>query len=86
MLAISERLGTPADAGVQGSESAHWWRAHLAENNRFNDPDWVILLIDVGQLEGARTYRDIWSNSGIILDNVARVPPCLIQLEYPTGP
>ena len=49
---LCERLGTPASAGVPGSESAHWWRHHLARKNRFNDPDWVILHVEVGRLEG----------------------------------
>jgi hypothetical protein len=79
---LCERLGTPADAGVPRTETAHWWRAHLAENNRFHDPDWIILRVAVGQLQGARTYQDIWSKSGIILDNVAGVPPELIAVEH----
>jgi hypothetical protein len=83
---LCEQLGTPADAGVRGSGSAHWWRAHLAEANRFNDPDWVILGVEVGRAEGCRTYRDIWSSSGIIVDGVPRVPPDLLRLEYPRDP
>jgi hypothetical protein len=80
---LCERLGTPADAGVQGSESAHWWRDHLAHNNRFGDPDWVILRVEVGRVEGTRLYRDIWSKSGIIVGGVAVIPPEFIGMEYP---
>jgi hypothetical protein len=61
---VCERLGTPADEGVPGSESAHWWRAHLAEKNRYSDPDWVILSVEIGKLADARVYKDIWSKSG----------------------
>ena len=75
------RLGTTADVGVPGSESAYWWRDHLAQKNRFADPDWVILRVEVGRLEGALTYRDIWSKSGLIVGNVAVIPPELIRLE-----
>lgn len=82
---LCERLGTPADAGVRGSGSAHWWRAELAQKNRFNDTDWVILRVEAGRLAGARTYRDIWSQFGVILDNVPQIPPGLIRLEYPTA-
>jgi hypothetical protein len=80
---VCERLGTPADEGVPGSESAHWWRAHLAEKNHFGDPDWVILSVEVGKVAGARSYKDIWSKSGIIVDNVPRISPDLIQLICP---
>jgi hypothetical protein len=80
-----ERLGTLADAGVRGSESAHWWRDHLAHKNRFGDRDWVILRVAVGQLEGARLYRDIWSKSGIIVGGVALIPPELIGVQYPAS-
>jgi len=72
---ICESLGTPADAGVRGSCTAHWWRDHLAKNNRFNDPDWVILEIDFRKVHGAGLYRDIWSESGIIVGGVDAIPP-----------
>jgi len=76
-----ERLGSSADAGVRGSVSAHWWRDHLASTNRFEDSDWVILSVEIGRLVGARVYKDIWSESGIIVDNIARISPDLIRLE-----
>jgi hypothetical protein len=80
---VCERLGTPADEGVLGIESAHWWRAYLAEKNRYGDPDWVILSVEVGRLADARVYKDIWSKSGVIVDNVSRIPSDLILLIYP---
>jgi hypothetical protein len=79
---VCERLGTPADTDDRGRGSVHWWRTQFAESNRFNDPDWVILRVEVSGGQGARVYQDIWSNSGIIIDNVPRIPPDLIQLEY----
>jgi hypothetical protein len=82
---LCEKLGTPADAGVKGSESAHWWRDHLAHNNRFGDRNWVILRVEVGRVEGARLYRDIWSKSGIIVGGVAVIPPEFIGMEYPAA-
>lgn len=80
---ICEALGTPADAGVKGAKTAHWWRAHLAEKNRFGDRDWVILRVDVAGLRGVRACRDIWSEPGVVLDMVERVPPGRVRLVYP---
>jgi hypothetical protein len=82
---LCEKLGTPDDAGILDSQSAHWWRAHLAQKNRFNDHNWVILRVEVGRLVGARTYQDIWSKSGIILDNVPQIPADLVRMEYPNA-
>jgi hypothetical protein len=79
---LCKKLGTPADAGVPGSESAHWWRDELAHKSRFSNLNWVILRVDVGRLEGARIYRDIWSKSGIIVSGVDSIPSDLIHLEY----
>jgi hypothetical protein len=80
---LCEILGTPADAGVRGSRSAHWWRDHLARNNRFNDPEWVILKVEIGKLPDAKLYRDICSDSGIIVAGVDAIPPELIKLRGP---
>jgi hypothetical protein len=79
---LCENLGTPADAGVRGSGSAHWWLDHLAHNNRFGDPDWVILRVEVGRLKDARVYQDVWSESGVIVGGIAALPPEVIELEY----
>jgi hypothetical protein len=80
---LCERLGGPSDAGLVGSESADWWRDHLAKNNRFGDPDWVILEVRVGRLLGAQLSRDSWSKSGVIVSGVPAIPPDLIRLIYP---
>jgi len=79
---VCQQLGSPADAGVCGRLSAHWWRAHFAENNRFSDRDWVILQVSLNSLTGARMYKDMWSESGIVVRNVDRIPPPL-PIVYP---
>jgi hypothetical protein len=79
---VCEALGAPADAGVKGSRTAHWWRDHLAQKNRFNDPDWVILEIDIRELQGVRLYKDIWSESGNIVGGVESIPPGFIRVVY----
>jgi hypothetical protein len=79
---ICEALGTPTDAGVQGSRTAHWWHHHLAQKNRFNDPDWVILEIEIGNVHRARLYKDIWSESGIVVGAVDAIPPGVIRVVY----
>lgn len=79
---LCKDLGTPVDAGVRGTKTAHWWRGHLAKNNRFNDPDWVILEIEIGKVHGARLYKDIWSESGIIVDGVKAISPEVIRVVY----
>jgi hypothetical protein len=35
----------------------------------------VILSVEVGKVADARVYKDIWSKSGIIVDNVPRISP-----------
>jgi hypothetical protein len=82
---VCERLGTPADDGVRGAKSAHWWRAHLAGKSRFRGEEWVILEVRLGGLPGARIYQDIWSESGVIVGNVDSVPPERLRLVYPNG-
>ena len=82
---LCERLGTQADEGKQRSFSAHWWRHHLSKVNRFNDPDWVILEVCVDQVEGARLYRDVWSESGVVVENVNRIPWEFINLVVPVA-
>lgn len=79
---VCEHLGSPQDAGVKDSLSAHWWRDHLSKNNSFDDPDWVVLEITLSGLPPHRLYRDIWSQSGVIVDGVDRIPPELITLIY----
>lgn len=77
---LCEQLGTPEDAGKQNARTAHWWRYHLSQHNRFKDSDWVILRVEIGRLSGARLYRDMWSESGIVVDKVLFIPPSLISL------
>ncbi len=78
------KLGVPQDAGNREAYSAHWWRDHLSRNNRFNDPDWVILEIDLRQgLENALICKDIWSVSGIVISGVDRIARERIRIVYP---
>ena len=57
---VCDSLGKPEDAGVRGTGSAHWWRDHLAQNNRFDDPDWVILeIINVKRIKGKALQRHL---------------------------
>jgi hypothetical protein len=67
---------------VKGAKTAHWWRAHLAEKNRFGDRDWVIVRVKVGRVPGIRACRDLWSESGVVLDGAEIIPPEVIHLEY----
>ena len=80
---VCEKLGVPGDAGKPESFSAHWWRDHKSKRNRFNDPDWVILEIDLWKLPPHLSYRDIVSESGVILRGVSVIPPSLLRLVYP---
>jgi hypothetical protein len=85
---VCEKLGVPEDAGNPGSLSAHWWRDHKSKYNRFGDSDWVILEIDLWKLPPHRLYRDIWSESGVIVGDVSVIPPNqdLFRLVYPNQP
>jgi hypothetical protein len=79
---VCDKLGTPADAGVANSRSAHWWRAHLAETNRFGDPNWCIIGIDFARVPGVVLYKDLRSTTGIIIGCVESVPPEAITPVY----
>jgi hypothetical protein len=83
---LCEHLGTPTDAEADHALTTHWWCGYFARNNRFNDPDWVILQVTIGKVQGARIYRDIWSKSGVIVDNLENVPPSALDLVYPHVP
>lgn len=80
---VCEKLGVPSDASAkekgEGAGSAYWWKNQLADKNRFNDRDWMILKINLKELAGCRAVRDIWSPDGIIIDNVDCVPSNLIE-------
>jgi hypothetical protein len=61
------------------NDSAEWWRQELSKKNRFNDPHWGIVQIDLTGLRGARVHQDMHSKSGLIIDRVDRVPPDLVR-------
>jgi hypothetical protein len=65
-----ETLGNAGDKKRNIYGTAHWWREHLALTNRFGDRNWSLLQIDVISHGRLNCYRDIWSNSGIVI----RVP------------
>lgn len=77
---VCEKLGTPADAGVRRTNSAYWWRDHKARNNVENDPDWVILEVDLSNLPGLLAYTDLYSDSGIIIRGIDCIHPDRITL------
>lgn len=54
--------------------TAMWWKWKLARKNRFSDSNWTIVAVRLEALP-ARIYRDIWSTSGLIIDNVERIAP-----------
>jgi hypothetical protein len=63
---VAEKLGQPGDESRCAYGTAHWWREHLARENRFGDPQWTILEIDfVGQ--DVCCYHDIWSHTGVVV-------------------
>jgi hypothetical protein len=62
------------------NDSAEWWRVTLSQKNRFNDPNWGIVRIDMTQLPaGARVYQDMHSASGVVVDRINRIPGRLIS-------
>ena len=61
------------------NDSAEWWRQELSNKNRFNDPHWGILRIDLTELAGARVHQDMHSQSGLIIDRIDRIPPHLVR-------
>lgn len=67
-----------------GKDSAEWWREELSKKNRFGDPNWSILRIDMSGLPvEARVYQDMHSASGIIVDMIDQIPGDLIS-EVPS--
>ncbi|QDV56487.1 hypothetical protein [Rosistilla oblonga] len=63
----ASKLGSPGDESRNNFGTAHWWREHLAHENRFDDPVWSILQIDVAAVGGLTCFRDIWSRTGIVI-------------------
>jgi hypothetical protein len=69
------------------NDSAEWWRATLSKKNRFGDPNWGIVQIDMtGLPPGARVYQDMHSASGVIVDRIDRIPGKLIREVDPREP
>jgi hypothetical protein len=62
------------------NDSAEWWRDHLSQRNRFNDPSWGILRIDMAGIPEARVYQDKHSQSGLVVDEIDRIPPRLVTV------
>ena len=74
----------PVDLDAEPEKgTAPWWRWHLSHKNSFNDPDWCILRVELANVE-ATVYRDIWSNSGLIVDGIDRVPTERLTVIWPT--
>lgn len=63
---VTETLGFPGDCEREAFGTAHWWREHLSQVNRYQDSDWSIVSVDISEQEFL-SYRDIWSETGIIL-------------------
>lgn len=62
------------------NDSAKWWMKRLSQKNRFDDPDWRIVQIDMTQLPAtARIYQDMHSTSGVIVDRLDKIPGKLIR-------
>ena len=80
---VCKDLGYPQDVGKVGTFSAHWWRHELAKENRSDVRDWVILEVNLRGLSGAQAMRDIWSESGVIITGVDRIPADRVRLVYP---
>ncbi|WP_148080598.1 hypothetical protein [Roseimaritima ulvae] len=64
---ITTTLGCIGDRGRENLGTAHWWREHLATNNRFGDPDWTILGLDFSSYGKMQVHQDIWSASGRVI-------------------
>jgi hypothetical protein len=62
------------------NDCAEWWRDHLSYKNLYDDPCWGILRIDLASLPEARVYQDMHSQSGLVVDEIERIPPNLITL------
>lgn len=71
---LCERLGSPTDAEKSGAGSAYWWCDHYSKDNRFNDPNWLILKVDLANIPNHQLVRDIWSESGVIVCGIDKIP------------
>ncbi len=76
VIHVCEKLSHDGDQ----NDSAEWWRTTLSKHNRFNDPDWGIVRIDMtGLPRGTRVYQDMHSASGVVVDRIDRIPGRLIS-------
>ncbi len=76
VIHICEKL---AHEGTE-NDSAQWWMLNLSKRNRFNDPDWGIVEIDMAQLPpAARVYQDMHSASGVIVDRIDKILGKLVR-------
>jgi len=62
---------------AEGENDSAEWRQELSRKNRFNDPHWGIVRIDLAGLSGAKVHQDLHSQSGLVIN---RVPPHLVSL------
>jgi len=77
---LCRKLGSQLDEGAKGAESAFWWRHHLANHNRFNDQDWIILEVDTTSVPDAMICSDFCSNSGVIVSGVSSIPSSSVRI------
>lgn len=77
---VCEELGKAGESGVPpDAHSAHWWQSHFAKERWHGEEVWAILKTDLDGLCGVKCYRDMWSESGIIVSGVSVIPPCRIK-------
>jgi hypothetical protein len=76
----SSVLGAPGDWANSRYGTAHWWAELFARDNRFNDPNWRILEVDLRGIDGLTCFRDIWSQTGIIIRPTEPIPAYRITL------
>lgn len=72
---LCERLGEPADANQPHGGSAYWWSGEISRTNTDGDRDCVVLEVHLRGLSGLLTYRDLFSESGVIVRGVSSIPP-----------
>ncbi len=73
----------PPDPTIEpAKETAHWWRWYLSKHNRYDDPDWSILQVDLANSH-AKVYRDTRSTSGLIVNGLEAISPERLKLIWP---
>ncbi len=62
------------------NDSAEWWLKILSQKNKFNDPNWGIVRVDMTHLPlETRVYQDMHSTSGVVVDRIDRIPGELVS-------